>query len=330
MKKRYSLLLIVLILFSNKAYATSGACSYHGGVDCSAGTALDGNAVCSDGTESSVSYSSMSECGGGSVCTPPSQYTYTDNSQCGALEEQQARSGGEYTPQESSGIVDDCKSQVLDYQAAEQAYQVCLNSKSTYSPPILTSSASCRIQYGVYSIPSTSAGYCSCQQGYHFGDNKQCVPIPVAPTPVSLDSSCKAGHGQYSMASTTDSLYCSCQEGYYFSNDSSKQCVPIDAYYCNLFFGDGYVANANHNGCEKTIPAVVKPAPVKPKVVPKKSPVAPKIKVTGEIPTMTPTSTVKTIISTTTQPKDSFGIESIPVGTPWYTKVINYLENLFR
>src|ERR1700730_5940214 len=45
------------------AYATSGACSDHGGVDCSAGPGENGQAICTDTWNgSSVSYFSMIEC----------------------------------------------------------------------------------------------------------------------------------------------------------------------------------------------------------------------------------------------------------------------------
>jgi hypothetical protein len=46
-------------------YATSGACSSHGGVNCSAGADTDGSVICYDGWKnSSVAYSSMEKCGG--------------------------------------------------------------------------------------------------------------------------------------------------------------------------------------------------------------------------------------------------------------------------
>ena len=51
------------------AYATSGACSDHGGVYCAAGASVDGYAVCSDTTVSSVPYSEMTECQGVVTCT---------------------------------------------------------------------------------------------------------------------------------------------------------------------------------------------------------------------------------------------------------------------
>lgn len=54
------ILLFVGVLFALPAFATSGACSGHGGVDCSSQS--DGYAVCEDGFISSVQYSDMVEC----------------------------------------------------------------------------------------------------------------------------------------------------------------------------------------------------------------------------------------------------------------------------
>lgn len=57
------------ILNINVANATSGTCSYHGGVSCSAGADTDGSVICNDGwTNSSVLYSSMSECRSSRSC----------------------------------------------------------------------------------------------------------------------------------------------------------------------------------------------------------------------------------------------------------------------
>ena len=60
-----SLSFSVLTGFVNHAFATSGACSGHSGVNCSAGSDWDGSVICYDGwTGSSVSYSSMVMCSG--------------------------------------------------------------------------------------------------------------------------------------------------------------------------------------------------------------------------------------------------------------------------
>lgn len=59
-----SFVFFLLVFFAPAiASATSGACSGHGGVDCSAGRDWDGSVICNDGwTNSSVSYSSMVMC----------------------------------------------------------------------------------------------------------------------------------------------------------------------------------------------------------------------------------------------------------------------------
>ncbi len=44
------------------ALATSGECSYHGGVNCAAGASANGDAICNDGAISSVPYSETDEC----------------------------------------------------------------------------------------------------------------------------------------------------------------------------------------------------------------------------------------------------------------------------
>jgi hypothetical protein len=60
-----SLGILCSMFFALPALATSGACSSHGGVDCSAGPDSDGSVICVDGwLNSSVSYSSMKKCAG--------------------------------------------------------------------------------------------------------------------------------------------------------------------------------------------------------------------------------------------------------------------------
>lgn len=81
------LLVAVFCLSFNNANATSGACSYHGGVDCSG--SYERNVICNDGwTGSSVKYSDVEECRyydpcpsthvSGLSCTNESDYTRTE------------------------------------------------------------------------------------------------------------------------------------------------------------------------------------------------------------------------------------------------------------
>lgn len=61
--KKIIFLIIFFSIIPFSVFATSGACSSHGGVNCSASVGLYGKVICNDGwTNSSVYYSSMSEC----------------------------------------------------------------------------------------------------------------------------------------------------------------------------------------------------------------------------------------------------------------------------
>lgn len=64
------LFLTVLFFVAQPVSADSGACSWHGGVNCAAGSGVHGGAICNDGYESSVSYSSMDECRQDKMCKP--------------------------------------------------------------------------------------------------------------------------------------------------------------------------------------------------------------------------------------------------------------------
>ncbi len=67
--KKFSLVSIIIVIglffftHSHFAFATSGACSSHSGVNCSAGPGLGGKVICNDGwIDSSVYYISMDKC----------------------------------------------------------------------------------------------------------------------------------------------------------------------------------------------------------------------------------------------------------------------------
>ncbi len=62
---KHVVLASILFLLPSFTFATSGACSGHSGVDCSAGRDRDGSVICYDGwRNSSVHYSSMVKCSG--------------------------------------------------------------------------------------------------------------------------------------------------------------------------------------------------------------------------------------------------------------------------
>lgn len=61
--------LTFVFLAPSIVFATQGACSYHGGVKCTAGATLDGKVTCNDGwVNSSVYFSEMDECDDTNQC----------------------------------------------------------------------------------------------------------------------------------------------------------------------------------------------------------------------------------------------------------------------
>lgn len=141
--------LIVLILFGflyipSLSFATSGACSDHGGVMCSAGAGSDGGAICADGTESSVPYSNMSECQT-NLCQAPHLYGATDISICTQYQDNcDARNAESTNYQITSGKgvasaqnqgnticpeADECRIQVAANTSALQTFNECIDTE---------------------------------------------------------------------------------------------------------------------------------------------------------------------------------------------------------
>ncbi len=66
-------LLLAIFISPNVAFATQGACSWHGGINCVAGADWDESVICNDGwRESSVLYSNSA------ICTESCAWGYTD------------------------------------------------------------------------------------------------------------------------------------------------------------------------------------------------------------------------------------------------------------
>src|ERR1035437_6987019 len=160
-KKKFKLLKAIIFLFFLGpviAFAISGACSNHGGVNCSAGVGAHGGAICNDGYESSTSYYVTDECIAvnktpcisptKNYCTSTSDYT----AHCG-----QPELGSIYT-----SCIADCPNQIDTYQSQLQAYNTCLtqqqqtnlqNQQQQLIQSIQqTNTNSCTQQHGQYSV----------------------------------------------------------------------------------------------------------------------------------------------------------------------------------
>jgi len=113
------------------AHAVSGACSSHGGVNCSAGAGLSGKAVCNDGWTSSVNFSQADECR--TSCTPPTASGCTSESDYGVLELKLARYGHLGESSSDAGALLQCRQQITSYQSQLQSYNSCVSNLSSNS-----------------------------------------------------------------------------------------------------------------------------------------------------------------------------------------------------
>lgn len=136
-----TIILFGVFLFAGTANAISGACSWHGGVNCAAGPDSFGNAICNDGFESSESFSSMSECRQSlsSLCTPPLILGNTEMEMCdryqGLCDKSKvsreiscARSGIGCNIENTCPDADRCRREVLAFNERQATYNQCVES----------------------------------------------------------------------------------------------------------------------------------------------------------------------------------------------------------
>ena len=236
--KKISLFVIIVSFFSLicflKVEATSGACSWHGGVNCAAGSDWDGSVICNDGwRDSSVSYYSMAECQGYHISTPsiptcPSMSYYdslSDSCKCYAgyvVSGNKCISKNQWCQDEYgyhavSDYSDNCKcmsgyvfgKDVLGNTACVSADQLCKD------------------QYGVMTRYNSLYDKCECFVGYVFGEDAigrtQCI---------SEDDWCQNKYG-YNSKYNSLSDKCECKSGYELTikNGGSLECVSCSSKY---------------------------------------------------------------------------------------------------
>ncbi len=227
------------------AEATSGACSWHGGVNCSAGQDWDGSVICNDGwRDSSVSYYSMVKCQG------YNNYDYNYPSYPAIPD----------CPLNSyyDSLSDSCKcysSYVVSGGKCISADQYCrdlfgfnarhniLTDKCECSYGYMVSGGKCVnadsycwSNYGYSSSYNSISKTCECDYGYVFDSLDQCV---------SRDEYCQDLYG-YSAEHSYLSNNCKCKSGYVF-NSSMTRCIDGDSY-CH----DNYGYNSDYNSISKT------------------------------------------------------------------------------
>ena len=202
LKKIFSVFMLIftLLTIGHAAQATSGACSSHGGVNCTVISLRDNSAICNDGWVSSVQYSDMVECNqdtNQTYCIPPKAYTYTTSAQCASVQMQLIRNGSNrYAPDIAGGVLQNCKDEVSKYQEEINNYEDCLNSAPKNKPaPIAISNSErdsyinsemqkyCIENYGPNSFNDEHYEKCSCNTGYKLNnDGNYCVKKVITVT----------------------------------------------------------------------------------------------------------------------------------------------------
>lgn len=117
-------------------FATSGACSSHGGVDCSY-QSVDGDAICNDGWNSSVPYTLMIECRASSQCTRPITKECSENYMAGLATQALENGSAQSAPDLVAGQEQVCLNQNAEYHSELNAYNSCIGRLS--SPKIYPS-----------------------------------------------------------------------------------------------------------------------------------------------------------------------------------------------
>lgn len=246
-----------MVAFLQTASAISGACSSHGGVNCSAQASRYDKVMCNDGwTNSSVYYYESNECQAVS-CTPPSSSGCQSEGDYGALQIRLNSSGG-YLGMSASGesSLKQCRDQISTYQSAQQAYTSCLATSpshtSTYSAPSNYGSnyvqeqmqKYCVGKYGEQSIYNSDKESCGCASGYKFGKTGQCTPEATY---------CAERIGSNSYFNTPEQV-CSCNDGYILGDsdmaiDGVRQCSPLASYCARKYGVDSWAKNETRT-CE--------------------------------------------------------------------------------
>lgn len=290
--KNLVLFLSVSILFGgifvSSVHADSGACSYHQGVNCSAGASSYGNAICNDGYESSVSYYSISECR--VSCTPP---TTSDCSVGGTSVQQNLYGMGNSIS--GQGEIKACSDAHIQYQAQLIAYNSCLSSVTNISPSYYSTPRlhiptaeddirECALLRGTHAHVDNYS--CKCDDGYGLTQtSKICTLIVKTPT-----YSCPAD----SFANIDSRGSYSCVT---WNANCQKQYGPNtwgDENYCHVC-SDGYQLNAEANACVPKSKQTSLVAPIEGgRITP--------IKASGVTPTKVQQQTYKKTQATSTEP----------------------------
>lgn len=243
--------LVIILLFlaqPGNISATSGACSYHSGVNCSVGPSYTGNVTCNDGwVNSSVKYYDTDECKVvdtcpgiiyGLVCTSESDYARVQEQVDGIRGRQRAMlsntgmigSGSDNSKTIGQDQLDSCRKAIGLYNAMVTSREQCLNGQQQQyiQQSKKDRQSQCSVLHGNPSFYNENKARCECREGYAPDSSAtfQCV---------SMNQFCQDSLGPNSLKST--SVYedeapllsmCSCANGYIvdLSGVCGKQVKP--------------------------------------------------------------------------------------------------------
>lgn len=280
MKKIFLFVIAIILIIPNISFATSGACSSHGGVDCSSGPAYGGKVMCNDGwVNSSVSFSSAQECNTQEADILEIDYEISRiDSQISQLEisrnqavvnqtEFLAHIGALRTDGNAQGglnAVSQKYQSQIDLLNIDKDYLNKL--KKQYKDELkqieeqeLANVYSCPLNSHTSIIDSTK---CDCDSGYQLNPTKDsCIVIPIK----TNDEICKTQNGIEShwdgIKKDDGTIYCKCSDGYVIGEN--KKCISmasrcIERYGKNIyskgsdcFCSNGYFYDKTSDTCKK-------------------------------------------------------------------------------
>jgi hypothetical protein len=247
--KKYFLILTVfsfLCLIPASALATSGACSYHGGVNCSVGANYSGKVQCNDGwINSSVNFSDTNE------CKLQNSYPCTTESDYARLQADLLKSGSLQYTASANGILQACRSSINSSQPIYNNTPIILPDKNTYINTHMQEY--CVTNHGLQSNWNATTQNCGCNSGYTkmtVGISYQCVSDQEI-----SDTQTNYCHKQFGENSyhNPNSVTCYCSPGYFFDKFKNA-CIFDDEVNANLYCKEQYgelaeMTTGNKNSC---------------------------------------------------------------------------------
>ena len=235
-----SIILFGALLLPNVSFATSGACSAHGGVNCAASAGSLGNAVCNDGWQSSVSFYLTDECFNSSTCFLHATKD-CDANMLGNITGLQNLYGMGGSSQ-ATGEIQGCKDAHTLYLAGLAEYNSCVSTNATarqQSIQIQTQAlaqslqqsedAVCQEPHGIYSYYDSSKNACACQSGYEVDPITSTCELPAAAAAnraiVCTNALGPNGYLRQFTVGLSSQTQCVCRDG--FAQNTSGKCEDV-------------------------------------------------------------------------------------------------------